>query len=172
MPPDYDLPEILIPVDSSKNLGVQINITDYEFGSQLKNVTLFYSTDGGITWGSMKMLFFEGLLIASIPPQDPGTRILYKVEYIDWAGNEVTTAIYEVIALDYGGPTILIPGIIVIIALVGALAAVVIYRRTHRITPKSSKKDLILEKKLKHLEQRTEEVGEKLHKIKNQREEI
>ena len=172
MPPVYDLPEILIPVDSSKNFGVQINITDYEFGSQLKNVTLFYSTDGGITWGSMKMLFFEGLWIASIPPQDPGTRILYKVEYIDWAGNEVTTAIYEVIALDYGGPTILIPGIIVIIALVGALAAVVIYRRTHRITPKSSKKDLILEKKLKHLEQRTEEVGEKLHKIKNQREEI
>ena len=73
--------------------------------------------------------------------------------------------------MDYGDPSILVPGIITIVALVGAIGAVALYRNRARIVPKL-RREASLEKKLKNLEQRTEEVGEKLHKIKNQQEEI
>ena len=119
----------------------------------------------------MDMLLYEDQWVASIPPQPAGTSILYKIVYNDLQGNTNTTLSYRIEALDYGEPSILLPGIITIIALVGAVGAVALYRNRARIVPKLRREDK-LEKKLKNLEQRSAEVGEKLHKIKNQREEI
>ena len=169
--PSYESPTVTIPDDSSKNFEVQIKLTDEAYGSGVREATLYYSSNSGASWGSMDMLFYEDLWVASIPPQSAGTNILYKVVYKDLSGNVNTTLTYEITALDYGDPSILVPGIITIVALVGAIGAVALYRNRARIVPKL-RREASLEKKLKNLEQRTEEVGEKLHKIKNQQEEI
>jgi len=169
--PTYDPPTVTTPIDSSKNFEVQIDLTDEVYGSGVKEATLYYSVNGGASWGSMDMLLYEDQWVASIPPQPAGASILYKIEYKDLQGNTNTTLTYRIVALDYGDPSILLPGIITIIAFIGAIGAVAIVRNKARIEPKL-KREESLEKKLKHLEQSSTEVGDKLHKLKNQEEEI
>jgi len=79
-------------VQPNETVTVSVNVTDIE--SLLKNVTLNYSTDNGVTWNTSTMAASErfdnsttDLYQGTIPGQINGTVVTYKIPAFDMAGN-------------------------------------------------------------------------------------
>jgi len=72
--------------------NVAITISVFDAGVGLRNVTIFYSTDGGVTWKKLRADLVsgdvhQGLFKAIIQKQPYGATVLYKLEVYDRAGN-------------------------------------------------------------------------------------
>jgi len=81
--PDEDiLPE--------QEVKVSVGVTDVVSG--VKNVSLSYTTDDGLTWTNLPMNYNSStsLYEATIPPQRAGTWVKYKMVAQDNAGNQAT----------------------------------------------------------------------------------
>jgi len=126
-PPSYEPPVVNMPDDPSTNFEVNINVTDEQFGSGVKEVNLYYSVNGG-QWNEVKMLLHNGLYSAGIPRKSEGTEITYKVEFVDYAGNSDSTTEYTFTAPISDGPSILVPALGVLIGTVGAVSIAGFYR--------------------------------------------
>jgi len=90
-------------VQPDQDVKVSANVTDPESGVQ--NVTLFYTIDNGTTWDNQTMNLNEstGLYEATIPGQQAGTWVRFKIFACDGVGNNATLdgtapySIYQVI---------------------------------------------------------------------------
>ena len=85
-----------------QSVKVSANVTDAL--SQVKNVTLYYTTDNGTTWTDLPMNQTASNLYEDIiPGQDAGTTVRFKIVSYDNAGNNATLdgtesyCIYQVI---------------------------------------------------------------------------
>lgn len=95
-PPDTNPPLVETPfqepdkVNPDQAVTVYVNVTDMESG--VKNGILSYTTNGGVTWNDLTMLYnaTTALYQAVIPAFPSGTNICYKVIAYDNAGNFVT----------------------------------------------------------------------------------
>ncbi len=77
-------------VQPDQVVKVTANVTDIESG--VKNVTLWYTVDDGMTWESVPMIFnaTTGLWEAEIPGQSQDAQVKYKIEAYDNAENLTT----------------------------------------------------------------------------------
>jgi len=80
-------------VQEDQEVIVQVNVTDVTSG--VKNVTLYYTTDGQ-TWGSKSMVFNETseLYEARIDGRTAGAIVKYYITAYDYAGNVAETSQY------------------------------------------------------------------------------
>jgi len=73
---------------------VSVNVTDAISG--VKNVTLYYTINNGTTWENLPMNYTKyinystSLYEATIPPQQAGTWVKFKIVVYDYAGNNAT----------------------------------------------------------------------------------
>ncbi|MGQ9538793.1 MAG: OmpL47-type beta-barrel domain-containing protein [Candidatus Bathycorpusculaceae bacterium] len=120
-------------VQPDQPVKVSVNVTDQV--SQVKNVTLYYSLNNGTSWEQpipMNYNFSTNLYEATIPGQEAGTWVRYKIVAYDYAGNNETLdgtqpyCVYQVIP---EFPSSLILPIFMIITLI----AVIICRRKRPI---------------------------------------
>ncbi|MEM3712429.1 MAG: DNRLRE domain-containing protein [Thermoproteota archaeon] len=72
---------------------VSCQVSDEESG--VKEVILYYSTDGGASWSRIAMSLVGNRYSASIPPQPPFAKIRYYVEASDKVGNISQTNMFE-----------------------------------------------------------------------------
>jgi hypothetical protein len=94
-PPDTNPPLIQTPfqqpepdkVTPDQAVTVYVNVTDIESG--IKNIILSYTTNGGVTWNNLTMLYnaTTALYQATVPAFPSGTSICYKVIAYDNADN-------------------------------------------------------------------------------------
>lgn len=76
-------------VQPYQNVTVIVNVVDY--GSGVKNVTLWYSVDNGTTWLVLNMTEISaGTYQATIPGQEHNTWVSYKIIAYDNAENNAT----------------------------------------------------------------------------------
>jgi len=61
--------------------------------SGVKEVKLYYSTNGGSSWTEVAMTLQGGVYTGSIPSQTPFTEVQYYVEAVDNVGNETRTPV-------------------------------------------------------------------------------
>ncbi len=82
-------------VDLGDTVTVSVNVTDSDDG--VKNATLFYLINNSSTWESQIMNFNSStnLYEASIPGQEAGTWVSYKIIAYDNAGNTATRNGFE-----------------------------------------------------------------------------
>jgi parallel beta-helix repeat protein len=120
--PDGDV----LPEQSVK---VSVNVTDAS--SNVKNATLSYTINDGATWTDLPMNHtMSNLYEATIPPQQAGTTVRFKIIAYDHAGNNATLdgtqpyCVYQVIP---EFPSSLALPIFMIITLLAAIA----YKRKH-----------------------------------------
>jgi PKD repeat protein len=72
-----------------QSVKVSVNITDAT--SQVKNATLSYTINDGGTWTDLPMNHTaSNLYEATIPPQQLGTTVRFKIVAYDYAGNNAT----------------------------------------------------------------------------------
>jgi parallel beta-helix repeat protein len=116
-------------VSPDQSVKVSVNVTDAL--SQVKNVTLYYTINDGETWTDLPMNHTtSNLYEATIPPQQAGTTVRFKIVAYDHAGNTATLdgtepyCVYQVIP---EFPSSLILPIFMIITLLAAIA----YKRKH-----------------------------------------
>jgi predicted double-glycine peptidase len=115
-------------VEPDQGVKVSANVTDADSGVQ--NVTLFYTTDNGTTWQNRTMSFNEStsLYEATIPGQQAGTWVKFKILAFDRVGNNATYdgnepyCTYQVLPEFPDFP-------IVVLSLAATLLAVIVYRR-------------------------------------------
>ncbi len=77
-----------IQVNPNQEVEISVNATDYLSG--LESVTLLYDINNQSNWLYLPMAFnsTSGLYEASIPPQQEGTLVRYKIEAYDNTGNK------------------------------------------------------------------------------------
>jgi parallel beta-helix repeat protein len=69
-----------------ENVTVTVGVVDS--GSGVRNVTLWYSVDGGLSWSVLNMSEVSGGgFLATIPGYGNGTWVAYKIVAYDYAGN-------------------------------------------------------------------------------------
>ena len=91
--------------EEGQDVTIRANITD---SSDIAEVTLLYSTDGGGSWREIPMQSVGGSLYeASIPGQPAGTTVIFKIRARDSVGNESMSSEYSytVKAKPSPGPT-------------------------------------------------------------------
>jgi parallel beta-helix repeat protein len=91
--PTIDIPsrEPIDDVQPDQPVKISVNVTDIT--SQVKNVTLYYSLNNGTTWEQpipMTLNYSTSLHEATIPGQEAGTWVKYKITAYDYAGNNAT----------------------------------------------------------------------------------
>jgi len=73
---------------SDEEVTVMANVTDGRQGSGVDKVDLFYSSDRGSSWSSVRMEFIEGILYeGTLPKYAKDTDILFYVKAWDRIGN-------------------------------------------------------------------------------------
>jgi hypothetical protein len=101
-------------VQPDQEVKVSVNVTDPESG--VKNVTLFYTTNDGITWENKTMNLNQttGFYEAIIPGQSAETWVKFKIVAYDYLENNATLdgtapqCIYQVIPEFPSTPTLLL----------------------------------------------------------------
>ena len=105
---------------SGQEVEVYVRVTDEASG--VKDVTLTYSSDNGVTWYNITMQKIGGdTYYAKIPGHAAGTKIMFKVIAVDKLGNSIISSEYYYTVswlreMMYGG-----------IGLIIAIAVVVIF---------------------------------------------
>jgi len=106
---DQTAPVIEVPsrepsddIQPYQSVKVSVNVTDAT--SQVKNATLYYTLNDGETWTALPMNnTMSNLYEATIPPQEAGTTVRFKITAYDHAGNnrtldgEETYCVYQVV---------------------------------------------------------------------------
>ena len=110
-----------------QSVKVSVNVTDAL--SQVKNVTLFYTTDNGNTWTDLPMNnTVSNLYEATIPGQEADTTVRFEIAAYDCAGNNATLhgtepyCTYQVIP--EFPPNLVLP-----IFMIATLLAIIVYKR-------------------------------------------
>jgi len=94
---DSNIPIIGIPsrvpagdVQPYQEVKVSVNVTDPESG--VKNATLFFTTNNGITWENRTMSYNQSTSFyeATIPGQQAGTWVRFKIVAYDYVENNAT----------------------------------------------------------------------------------
>jgi hypothetical protein len=131
-PPRYGEPEFIEPEEP--DLHYEINIYAYpeEKGAEIDEVYLYYKIDDG-AWKKTKMVRNppageEYKYYGEIPPQEGGAKITYYIEIVDIAGNIATTDEFEETAVTFEEISPIIPILGILLAFLGALSLVVIFR--------------------------------------------
>jgi len=113
-----------------QSVKISVNITDA--ASQVKNVTLYYAINGGETWTDLPMNHAaSNLYEATIPPQEAGTSVRFRIVAYDHAGNNRTLngaepyCVYQVVP--EFPPSLIMPLFMIL-----TLLAVIFYRREHQ----------------------------------------
>jgi hypothetical protein len=77
-------------VQPDQPVKVSVNVTDTQSG--VNKITLSYTTDNGTTWQNQTMNFNQttSLYEATIPGQEAGTWVRFKITAIDNVGNNAT----------------------------------------------------------------------------------
>jgi hypothetical protein len=133
---DTTIPNIETPtrepadnIQPDQSVKVSVNVTDAI--SQVKNVTLYYTINDGETWTDLPMNHtVSNLYEATIPPQQAGTTVRFKIVAYDHAGNNRTLdgaepyCVYQVVP---EFPLSLFLPLFMIITLM----AVIAYKRKH-----------------------------------------
>lgn len=73
--------------------GLAVSCLVFDKNSGVREVNLYYSTDGGKSWTKITMTLRENTYTCSIPQQMPFKEIQYYVEAIDNAGNIFRTMV-------------------------------------------------------------------------------
>jgi uncharacterized protein YvpB len=131
-PPAISMPTRVPATDVQPNQAVEIstNVTDPDSGVQ--NVTLYYTINNGTTWEneSMSLNQTTRLYEATIPGQQAGTWVRFKIFTSDKVGNNATLdgmqpyCIYQTVA-EFPSSTILTLFVTV------TLLAIITYRKKH-----------------------------------------
>jgi parallel beta-helix repeat protein len=87
----------------NQEVTVAVNVTDSLSG--VMNATLYYTIDNGLNWNSTEMLknIGTGLYEATIPGQEYGKTVRFRIEAFDYAGNNQTRdgletyCVYEIV---------------------------------------------------------------------------
>jgi hypothetical protein len=120
-------------VNADKEVQVSVNVTDADSG--VKNVTLLYTLNNGTFWES-RIMNYDGstnLYEATIPGQETGTWVQFKIVAYDNAGNNATNNgteayfMYQVITTSYSLPLTTLFAILLI--LVGTTLLVIVYMK-------------------------------------------
>ncbi|MDH5483451.1 MAG: C39 family peptidase [Candidatus Bathyarchaeota archaeon] len=101
-------------VQPFQGVKVSVNITDQESG--VKNATLSYTIDNGTSWQNKTMdrNASTNLFEVTIPGQEAGTLVRFKIFAYDWVGNNATKdgieayCVYQVIPEFLSGTILLI----------------------------------------------------------------
>jgi len=90
--PSIDIPSREPSGDVQPDQSVKVSANVADFISQVKNVTLHYTINDGATWTSQPMNPnpSTNLYEATIPSQEAGTWVRFKIVAYDNAGNEAT----------------------------------------------------------------------------------
>ena len=134
-------------VDEESNVKIEAAIADEFKGSgvDVDGVTLYYSVNGGATWGTNRMLYVEedGVFKGNIPPPGAGVSIVYYIEMNDMEGNSVNTENFYFSTPIKPVPPIVITVIGIVAVAVAAVSLTIIYRKRNQpaiITLPSKKK--------------------------------
>jgi hypothetical protein len=124
-------PEGDILPDQATN--VTVNVTDNQTG--VKNVTLSYTTNNGITWTSISMTYNSSsdLYQATIPGQQAGTSLKYSISAYDNAGNYAKSDDAGSYLVDIAvpkSPPSLVLLLLIIVTLIAVIVIVMVFRRT------------------------------------------
>lgn len=116
---------------SSPAFGEQITITCMVSDelSGVREVRLYYSTNGGVSWNTVDMSLQAGRYVGTIPFQMPFTSVQYYVEAVDRVGNRYQTTIST---LSIGIPIWLY---IAVIAIIIVIFVVLLLRRRKPVPP-------------------------------------
>jgi len=116
---------------SSPVFGEQIIITCEASDelSGIREVKLYYSTNGGASWTEVAMTLQAGRYTGTIPSQMPFTSIQYYVKAVDNAGNEYRT---QTSTLSVGIP---IWFYVAVIAIIIVIVAILLLRRRKPVPP-------------------------------------
>jgi len=90
--PTIGVPSRIPDEDILPEQEVKISVTVTDALSEVKNVTLSYTTNDGNTWTNLPMNYNPSTTLyeATIPPQRAGTWVKYKIVAQDNAGNQAT----------------------------------------------------------------------------------
>jgi len=109
---------------------VPITVDAADTASGVESVVLEYSVDDGATWSSTEMAPSEGQYAASIPGQDEGTTVKYRVKATDAAGNPSVSEVYTYTTIPPGLGPWAIYGLAITAVLIAAVAFYIARTRT------------------------------------------
>jgi hypothetical protein len=122
-----------------------INGVTIDTGAEIDEVYLYYNIDDG-AWKKTEMVLQYGNYYGEIPPQDGGAKITYYIELVDIAGNIIKTDEYEETAVTFEEPSPIVPILGILLASLGALSLVVIFRYKSKRALKKATADKIMKK--------------------------
>jgi len=97
---DNTSPEVRVPTYSPKEpspyqeVTINVSVTEPDYASGVKNVTLRFKVGGG-GWQFREMMLTNGVWTAAIQGQSSGTAIDFYIEAYDYAGNRASTETYS-----------------------------------------------------------------------------
>ncbi|UCB60139.1 MAG: DUF362 domain-containing protein [Candidatus Bathyarchaeota archaeon] len=139
MPPEIGVPSQTPPKDqvmTGNTVKVSVTVTDADDG--VKNVTLSYTINNGTAWNHQTMTLnaSTGLYEATIPSQEPGICVKFKIVAYDAAGQVATrdgndpACTYQVIP---EFPSFLITALLVLLT----LAAILLLKKKTRLASRT-----------------------------------
>ncbi len=111
------------PEAPAEGEDVEVSVEASDATSGVAEVILSYSTDGGATWTNVTMTAAGGVYKATIPGQEAGVEVTYKIYVYDEAGNCAVSPEYSYAVKGKPAPK---PGMLFIYLIIGAAAATVI----------------------------------------------
>jgi parallel beta-helix repeat protein len=112
-------------VQPDQSVKVSVNVTDAMSG--VENVTLSYTINDGMTWTDLPMNHTaSNLYEATIPPQQAGTTVRFKIAAYDCAGNNATlgeTEPYHTYQVIPEFPTVMILPLFIVLTLFAVMFA-------------------------------------------------
>jgi len=130
--PSIDIPSREPAGDVQLYQSVEVSVNATDVTSQVKNATLSYTTNNGETWTDLPMNHTaSNLYEATIPPQEAGTTVRFRIVAYDYAGNNRTLdgaepyCVYQVVP--EFPPSLILPLFMIL-----TLLAVIFYRRKHQ----------------------------------------
>ena len=95
------------PINPEYNDSVVISSTNYDNGSGILSVQVFYSTDNGVTWSILSATSSgNDFYVATIPSKPYNIQVLYKVVTTDNAQNKIISAIFSYVPQDTYDPVL------------------------------------------------------------------
>jgi len=142
-PPFFGEPIFTDPDEPDLHYEVRLLVYTEEDGAEIDEVYLYYNIDDG-AWKKTEMVLQYGNYYGEIPPQDAGAKITYYIEMVDIEGNIIKTDEYEETAVTFEEPSPIVPILGILLACLGALSLVVIFRyKSKRALKKASAEKLL-----------------------------
>jgi len=122
--------------NATEEVNVNVSVSEPAYASGVKNVTLWYSANGG-EWAFAQMTLKDGNWTAKIPSFEGGTNVEFYVDAYDNAGNLATTEVESYTVKPSPTPLPGLPlealiGIVLGILTLAALTGYLLFRRKKR----------------------------------------